>query len=213
MSASDFELFKQFQEFKKMKEMSEKISATPTFIPAPAPKSFAQILATPAPPTPPAPPAPPVRPAPPPTRVFCGASGSDKSSDDSLPTFRKTFKLDWEKIMCWTIKMTPHRGEGFSKHPNLYMLYRELHNEHPERYSLIGELHAEDDGRQYFSYRYQKPGDKCSTTFHAYGRLLGTKFFTDSVDIRIGCEAYPDAAKFNHEKWSNGSKEWADAHE
>jgi len=185
-----------------MKEMSEKITTAPTFIPAPAPKSFAQILATATPP------APPVRVAPPPTRVFCGASGSDKSSDDSLPTYRKAYKIDWEKIMGWTIKMTPHRGEGFSKHPNLFMLYRELYNDHPERYSLIGELHADEDGRQYFSYRYQKPGDKCSTTFHAYGRLIGTKFFTNSVDIRIGCEAYPDAAKFNHERWS---KEWADA--
>ena len=189
MSSNDFQEFKQWQEFKKMKEM---MATASTFVPAPpappAPpvKTFAQILAT----------TPAAKPAPPPLRVFAGAGGSSKSSDDSLPTFRKTYKIDWERIMRWTILMTPQRGEEWSKHPNLYMLYRDIYNDFPERFSLIGELHADDDGRTYFSYRYQRPGEKCSSTFHAYGRLVGTKFFTDSVDIRIGLEAYPDAAKF-----------------
>ena len=117
-------------------------------------------------------------------------------------------KIDWEKCMGFTIQMTPYRGDDWSKHPNLFLHFKSLYQDTPERFSLIGELHAGEDGRNYFSYAYERPDGKGRTTFHAYGRLVGNRFYTDTVDIAFGAEKYETAAKFNHTKWATGSPSW-----
>lgn len=55
------------------------------------------------------------------------------------------------------MQMKPYRGDGWSAHPNLF-IFCEFFKEFPERFRLIGELHAGDDGRNYFSFLYEKPG-------------------------------------------------------
>jgi hypothetical protein len=116
------------------------------------------------------------------------------------PPARAPFKIDWERQMNFLMmQMKPYRGDGWSAHPNLFQLFCEIFKEFPERFRLIGELHAADDGRNYFSFSYEKPGVPYGrVTFHVYGRLSGTKFINESVDIKFGkTEEYFNAAKFN----------------
>jgi hypothetical protein len=181
MDSSEFQLFKEFQAFKKMKEMADKTAAAP----APAPKTFAAVAAA----------APVFTPSPAPS-----SGGSVASDDDSFASLyrRVPLKVNYESQMQYTIQKFPFRGDGWSEHANLFMLFGELYKEFPERFRLTGELHADEDGRTYFSYRYDKPGSKSSATFHAYGNLTGNKFMVDSVDIGLGAQIYKDAAKFAH---------------
>ena len=109
------------------------------------------------------------------------------------------FKIDWNRQMNNLMQMKPWRSDRFSAHPNLFEFFSDLYKEFPERFRLIGEIHAADDGRNYFSFLYEKPGVPCGrVTFHVYGHLSSTKFTYESVDIRIGkTEDYPNAARFN----------------
>ena len=112
------------------------------------------------------------------------------------------FKIDWNRLLNNLMQMRPWRSDGYSKHPNLFQFFCDLYKDFPERFRLIGELHAGADGRNYFSFSYEKPGVPSGrVTFHAYGQLSGTstKFIFESVDIKCGkTEEYLDAAKFNH---------------
>jgi len=174
MNTSEFQLFQEFQAFKKMKEMADKAAPAPA--PAPAPKPFPVFTPSSAP-----------------------SSGSSVASGDDVfaSLYRGgAFKVNYERQMQFTIQKSPFRGDGWSEHANLFMLFGELYKEFPERFHLTGELHADEDGRNYFSYRYQKPGTKSWATFHAYGNLIGNKFIVDSVDIGLGAQIYRDAAKF-----------------
>ena len=235
MDSNTYQEFQEYQEYKKMKKAADAAEAAkaaakpvkmtvemkplemtppfPVFKPSAAPlppgfgpllfgdkpTSFAAVAARPPPPPPPPPPA--------------SVSSSSDGEWSAFHTKKGPLKIDWERCMGFTIMMTPYRGDDWSKHPNLFLLFKELYKEFPERFSLLGELHAAPDGRTYYSYAYEKPETKGRTTFHAYGHLVGNKFFADSVDIRIGAEKYDDAAKFNHTKWSAGSKDWAGAPE
>ena len=197
MNMDEFKEFKQWQAFQEMKEKSKQ---TPPPPPPPAfsefvPKSFAQIIRE----THPAPPPPPPAPAP---RLPVARGGGSVASEDSVFS-RPPNKFDYDWLLRWTIQMTPYRGDGWSEHPNLFLLYQHLYEAYPERFSVASEIHADDEGRTYFSYRYAKPGDKGNSTFHAYGHFVGRKFLIDSVDIRIGIEEYPDAAKFNQKKYND----------
>jgi len=203
----DFQEFKQWQEFQKMKKAVEKPVEkpppppsppsilplrVPEFVPNPkAIPSFAEILAT----TPASPPPPPPPPAPTPRPLVArgGGGGGSTYSDDSGVN-----KMDYVWLLDWTIKMKPYWGEGWSEHPNLFLLFQHFYETFPERFAIISEIHADNYGRTYFSYRYQRVGDKGYTTFHAYGHFVGRKFLIDSVDIHIGKQEYHDAAKFNN---------------
>lgn len=210
----DFQEFKQWQEFQKMKKAVEKPVEkpppppsppsilplrVPEFVPNPkAIPSFAEILATtPASPPPPPPPAP----APRPSVARGGGGGGDSVSSDEFFIRPNPNKVDYDWLLRWTIQMKPYRGDDWSQHPNLFLLYQHLYEAYPDRFSVVSEIHGDDEGRTYFSYCYQKPGDKCWSSFHAYGHFVGRKFLIDSVDIRIGKEEYHDAAKFNQEKY------------
>ena len=193
MDASEFQLFKEFQAFKKMKEMAAAAPAPapapksfPVFTPspAPAPKSLAAVAASPA-----------FTPSPAPSSGSSVASGDDAFASLYRPG---PLKVNYERQMQFTMQRFPFRGDGWSEHANLFMLFGELYKEFPERFHLTGELHADDDGRTYFSYRYEKPETKSWATFHAYGNLVGNKFIVDSVDIGLGAQIYKDAAKFAH---------------
>ena len=125
-----------------------------------------------------------------------GGGGGSICSDDYGVN-----KIDYAWLLDWTIQMKPFWGEGWSEHPNLFLLFQHFYETFPERFAVISEIHADDYGRTYFSYRYQRAGDKGYTTFHAYGHFRGRKFFIDSVDIHIGKQEYHNAAKFNHQKY------------
>lgn len=199
----DLNTFKKFQEFQKFQEMmaaQEKPpapppTAFPEFVPK-AVRSFAEILAT----TPRVPPPPPA-PAPRPSVARGGGGGGGSVASDEFFLRPSPNKLDYDWLLNWTIQMKPYRGDDWSQHPNLFLLYQHLYEAYPERFNITSEIKADDDGRTYFSYRYEKPGDKGYSTFHAYGHFVGRRFLIDSVDIRIGKEQYHDAAKFNQEKY------------
>lgn len=109
------------------------------------------------------------------------------------------FKIDWNRHMSNVLQIKPWRSEGWSAHPNLFELFSEFYKDFPERFRVIGELHSGDDGRNYFSFSYEKPGVPYGrVTFHVYGQLSGNKFTYESVDIKIGkTEEYLNAARFN----------------
>lgn len=207
MDLNTFKMFQEFQKFQEMMAAQEKPPAPPPppppppqrfpeFVPVKIAPSFAEILAkaAPAPPPPPAP-------APRPSVARGGGGGGDSVSSDEFFLRPTPYKMDYDWLLRWTIQMKPFRGDDWSQHPNLFLLYQHLYEAYPERFNITSEIKADDDGRTYFSYRYEKPGDKGYSTFHAYGHFVGRKFLIDSVDIRIGKEQYHDAAKFNQEKY------------
>ena len=174
MDTAEYQEFMKYQQFKLMLKAAE----------------------MPPPPSPPPADAPAPSAAPPPA---CG--GSPRAPLLEVPKgARAPNKIDWERQMNFLMmQMKPYRGDGWSAHPNLFQLFCEIFKEFPERFRLIGELHAADDGRNYFSFSYEKPGVPYGrVTFHVYGRLSGTKFINESVDIKFGkTEEYFNAAKFN----------------
>ena len=109
------------------------------------------------------------------------------------------FKIDWNRHIGNVLQRKPWRSEGWSVNPNLFELFNEFYKDFPERFRVIGELHSGDDGRNYFSFAYEKPGVPYGrVTFHVYGQLSGNKFTYESVDIKIGkTEEYLNAARFN----------------
>ena len=109
------------------------------------------------------------------------------------------FKIDWNRHIGNVLQRKPWRSEGWSVNPNLFELFSEFYKDFPERFRVIGELHSGDDGRNYFSFAYEKPAVPYGrVTFHVYGQLSGNKFTYESVDIKIGkTEEYLNAARFN----------------
>lgn len=161
----------EYQEFMKFLEF-KRLSAAAAEQPPAAPPDFA--------PSPP--------PAAPP--LFAGGRGGGGGAP---------FKIDWNRHIGNVLQRKPWRSEGWSVNPNLFELFSEFYKDFPERFRVIGELHSGDDGRNYFSFAYEKPGVPYGrVTFHVYGQLSGNKFTYESVDIKIGkTEEYLNAARFN----------------
>ena len=108
-------------------------------------------------------------------------------------------KIDYTFVMGILLKkMCPLTQQGQSKHPQLVWLFKSLYEDFPERFKVVGELHADTDSRPYFSFSYQKDGER-PINFHAYGKLAydkGTRFMMSSLNIYMGKESYEDAAVF-----------------